>query len=85
MMNVWAVSQNITGTDYRRDSGGKPGVEGNEARCGKRTGDRLAQNATVITKMKFHFTTMLKYKFHFTTVIAQQNQRRAGVRWPPSL
>lgn len=22
---------------------------------------------------------MLKYKFHFTTVIAQQNQRRAGV------
>jgi hypothetical protein len=66
-------------------AGGKPGVEGNEARCGKRTGDRLAQNATVITKMKFHFTTMLKYKFHFATVIAQQNQRRAGVRWPPSL
>ncbi|EGF55880.1 hypothetical protein HMPREF9538_06164, partial [Klebsiella sp. MS 92-3] len=68
-----------------RGGGGKPGVEGNEVRCGKRTGDRLAQNATVITKMKFHFTTMLKYKFHFTTVIAQQNQRRAGVRWPPSL
>ncbi len=64
---------------------GSAGVEGNEARCGKRTGDRLAQNATVITKMKFHFTTMLKYKFHFTTVIAQQNQRLAGVRWPPSL
>ncbi len=58
---------------------------GGKARCGKRTGDRSAQNATVITKMEFHFTTMLKYKFHFTTVIAQQNQRRAGVCWPPSL
>ena len=57
----------------------------NEARCGQRTGNPSAQNATVITKMKFHFTTMLKYKFHFATVIAQQNQRRAGVRWPPSL